>query len=246
TEFKWNVSRVKTALNIVLAGLVLGTILTRSIIADVTPTPEEISLTRVPGDLYWMWQLYIVGGLLFAVSLLIRGLKRTASNINRQKCLVVLISTATPVATTISIIVLMAMGVNINGAIFMSLSLTLILALMVYAEEKTRLFHLLTFVPFTKERKLHKQLLRQVTDCIAISDDPTSQQSIQLKQMMRDFEGLVVEHVLDYYSGNQKKTANALGVSEATLSRRARACARRHTKQSSEQTYSADSVRITQ
>ena len=246
TEFKWNVSRVKTALNIVLAGLVLGTILTRSIIADVTPTSGEISPTRVPGDLYWIWQLYIIGGLLFAVSLLIRGLKRTASSINRQKCLVVLISTATPVAMTISTIVLMAMGVNINGAIFISFSLTLMLALMVYAEEKTRLFHLLTFVPFSKERKLHTQLLQQVTDCIAINDDPAAQQSIQLKQMMRDFEGVVVEHVLDYYGGNQKKTASALGVSEATLSRRARACAQQHAKQSSEKTYSTASVRITQ
>jgi len=244
SEFKWNIARIKTGLNIALAGLVLGTILTRFIIADVTPT--EISLTRVPGDLYWTYQLYVIGGLLFAVSLLFRGLKRTTSNINRQKCLVVLISTATPVAMTISIIVLMAMGVNINGAIFMSLSLTLMLALMVYAEEKTRLFRLLTFVPFTKERKLHTQLLRQVTDCIAINDDPASQQSIQLKRMMRDFEGAVVEHVLDYYGGNQKKTASALGVSEATLSRRARANAQQHAKQSSEEIYSTASVRITQ
>ncbi|MDP6651437.1 MAG: helix-turn-helix domain-containing protein, partial [Gammaproteobacteria bacterium] len=181
-----------------------------------------------------------------ALGLLVWGLKHTTSNVNRQKCLVTLISTFTPSIIAIGIIVAMALDYDVNGVIFMSLSLTLTLALMVYAEEKTRLFHLLTFVPFTKERKLHKQLLRQVTECIAINDDPASQQSIQLKQMMRDFEGVVVEHVLDYYGGNQKKTASALGVSEATLSRRARACAWQHAKQSSEQTYSTDSVRITQ
>ena len=243
-EFKWHIDRIKLALNLTLGGLILGTLLTPAIIAGVTPT--EYSITREPGQLYWTFQIYGIGGMVFAVALLARGLKVASANINRQKCLVMLISTATPVVLAIGIILAMAAGLNINGVIFMSLSLTLMLALMVYAEEKTRLFRMLTFVPFTKERKLHKRLLNQVTDCIAINDDPALQKSIQLKQMMREFEGMVVEHVLDYYGGNQKKTAGALGVSEATVSRRARACARQHEKEEQLQEYQADSVRITQ
>ena len=55
--------------------------------------------------------------------------------------------------------------------------------------------------------------------------------------MMKELENSVVEHVLGYYGGNQKKAASALGVSEATLSRRARACLKKD--------YT-DSVRITE
>ena len=128
----------------------------------------------------------------------------------------------------------------------MSFAFTVMLSILVYAEEKARLFRLLTFIPYTRERKLHKQLLSQVTDCIAINDNPAEQQSIHLRQMMREFEGSVVEHVLDYYGGNQKKTASALGVSEATVSRRARAYASQHKTTPAPAAYIPDSVRITE
>lgn len=221
SEFKWHVGRIKTALNIALPLLIVALIASRGIVSDVVPT--AYSLTRIAGEFYWIFQVYALGGLIFAVSCLVYGLRKSDSNLLRQRCLIVLISTTAPVLTTFGVIGAMAAGVEVNAAIFMSLALTAMLGMMIYAEEKTRLFRLLTFIPYTKERKLHKQLLAHVTDCIAINDDPAQQQSLNLKQMMREFEGSVVEHVLSYYGGNQKKTASALGVSEATVSRRARA-----------------------
>lgn len=225
SEFKWQTSKIKIALNLLLAGMILALIFSRSVIAGAEAS--SYSITRIAGDNYWIFQLYALGGLVLAITLLIRGLLRADSNISRQRCLVVLISTATPVLVTIAVIGMMAIGLAINGAIFMSLALTLMLALMVYAEEKTRLFRLLTFVPYSRERKFHQEILARVTDCMIIKDDPSQQQPLQLKQMMRSFEGAVVEHVLSYYDGNQKKAATVLGVSEATLSRRARALPRK-------------------
>lgn len=123
------------------------------------------------------------------------------------------------------------------------------LGIMVYAEESSRLFKLLTFIPFTKERKLHKKILNQITNCVAINDDPARQQPINLKLMIKEFESLVVDHVLDYYDGNQKLAASALGVSEATISRRARAASRQSSPESESGNFDdADQipVRITQ
>lgn len=244
SQFKWHSSKIKTGLNLVLALLLVGLIFDRSIIAGVEAAGP--SLTKVPGENYWIFQLYVVGGLFFALGLLIRGLTQLTSNIGRQQCLVILLSTSTPVLITFMVIGLQSLGVQITSVIFLSLSFTVMVAIMVFAEEKTRLFHLLTFVPFTRERKLHKQLLTHITDCIAINDDPAAQQPIQLKQMMREFEGSVVEHVLGYYGGNQKKAASALGVSEATVSRRARARARARQHHTQLLDYSTDSVRITE
>jgi hypothetical protein len=221
SEFTWQTAKIKLTLNLLLAAMILALIFSRSVIAAAEPT--SYSITRVAGDNYWIFQLYALAGLALAIALLLRGLLRADSNISRQRCLVVLISTAAPVLVAVAVIGMMAAGSAFNGAIFMSLTLTLMLAMMIYAEEKTRLFRLLTFVPYSRERKFHKALLTRVTDCMIINDDPSQQQPLQLKQMMRSFEGAVVEHVLSYYDGNQKKAATALGVSEATLSRRARA-----------------------
>ena len=236
--FNWHTSRIKLAMNIVLALLVVNLIFNRALIAGVEPM-SSYTLTRIAGEAYWVFQLYLLAGLLFGIYLLCYGMARSGSNLARQKCLVILISAATPVVVAASVVLAMAAGFNINGAIFMSLSLSLMLGLMVYAEEKTRLFRLLTMMPYTRERKFHKQLLNKITDCVSISDDPT-QRSLNLKQMMKELEGSVVEHVLGYYGGNQKKAASALGVSEATVSRRARANA------SQRQDYGSDSMAMTE
>ncbi len=219
--FNWQLSRIKLTLNVLLASLVIGLFASQGIIAGVEPI-NGFSLTRIPGDYYWTFQAYLFGGLILAISLLIYGLRFAETNIARQKCLVVLISAATPIFMAMTVVALMALGVQVNGVIFMSLSLSIMLGLIVFAEEKTRLFRLLTLLPYTRERRFHKQMLDKITGCIAISED-TGQQALNLKQMMKELEGSVVEHVLGYYNGNQKRAAQALGVSEATISRRARA-----------------------
>ncbi len=235
SQFTWQAGRIRVGLNLLLATLVIGLIFGRGIIAGVEPM-SGYTLTRVPGAQYWIFPAYLIGGLLIALGLLIRGMARADSNMARQKCLVVLLSAATPMLTAVSVVVLMALGLKVNGAIWMSLALSIMLGLLVFAEEKTRLFRLLTIMPCTRENRLHKQLLSRITDCVSISDNP-DQQSINLKGMMKELEKSVVEHVLGYYDGNQKKAASALGVSEATLSRRARSC--------QNQAYT-DSVRITE
>ena len=224
SRFSWHTRQLKIAANVILALLIVGIIFNRSIVAGAEFT--GIAPTRIAGDYYWLFSLYALGGSFFAVGLLLRGAIKLQSNLDRHRCLIVMISILPAVAVGTTVSILMAAGVNINNAMVMSLALTFMLAILVYAEEKTRLFRMLTFIPFTRERKFHKELMRQITDCIAINDDPAREKPLNLKQMMREFENLVVKHVLDYYNGNQKLTASALGVSEATLSRRARACNR--------------------
>ncbi|MEX0619117.1 MAG: histidine kinase N-terminal 7TM domain-containing protein [Pseudohongiellaceae bacterium] len=213
--FRWHVKWFRRALNIILALMVVSLIFSRGIISDVEVM--AYSMTRVAGDYYWVFTLYTLAGLTLAVALLVRGLFRLDSNLDRQRCLVVLLSSSFPLLATAGIMAFMAMGYAINGPIVLSIAMTIMLGIMVYAEEKSRLFRLLTLVPYTRERKFHNEILSQLTQCIAADQAP-----LNLKQMMRDFEGRVVEHVLSYYDGNQKRAATALGVSEATVSRRTR------------------------
>jgi hypothetical protein len=246
SSFKWNLSKIKTGMNLLLALLVVMLIFDREIIAGVEET--AISITKIEGNSYWIIQLYLLSFITFGVGLLIQGFRKLHCNLSRQRCFVMLISTFAPVVVTVVVVIAQEFGATFTAAVVLSLAFTLMLGILVYAEEKTRLFRLLTFVPFTKERKLHKQLLDQITDCISINDDPSKESTLNLKVMMKELEGSVVEHVLEYYGGNQKLTASALGVSEATVSRRARAVIKsqqQHSKESElSPNYATDAVRI--
>ncbi len=109
-----------------------------------------------------------------------------------------LLSTLPPIIVTLAILGSMAAGITITAAQFMPVAITAMLGMIVYAEEKTRLFKLLAMVPYSRERKLHSQVIEKLTDCISISDDPQSENALNLKQTMRKFDGSVVEPTIDY------------------------------------------------
>lgn len=219
--FTWRLITVRRVLNALLALMVINIIFNRNLIAGGEYT--DITITRVPGSAYWIIQAYLIFGIILGTTLLTRGYKRLSSNHARQRCFVMLLSTLPPIMVTFAILGTMAAGSSITAAQFMPVAITAMLGMIVYAEEKTRLFKLLAMVPYSRERKLHNQVIAKLTDCVSISDNPQLENSLNLKQMMREFEGSVVEHTVGYYSGNQKMAAQALGVSEATISRRARA-----------------------
>ncbi len=219
--FSWRLPTVRRTLNALLALMVLNIVFNRHLIAGGEYT--DIAITRVAGSAYWVIQVYLVFGIILGTALLTLGFRHLRSNHARQRCFVMLLSTLPPIIVTLAILGSMAAGITITAAQFMPVAITAMLGMIVYAEEKTRLFKLLAMVPYSRERKLHSQVIEKLTDCISISDDPQSENALNLKQMMREFEGSVVEHTVDYYRGNQKMAAQALGVSEATISRRVRA-----------------------
>ena len=219
--FSWRLPMVRRILNTLLALMILNIIFNRHLIAGGVYT--DIAITRVAGSAYWIIQAYLVFGIVLGTTLLTRGYRHLRSNHARQRCFVMLLSTLPPIIVTLAILGSMTAGITVTAAQFMPVAITMMLGMIVYAEEKTRLFKLLAMVPYSRERKLHRQVIEKLTDCISISDDPRSENALNLKQMMREFEGSVVEHTVGYYSGNQKMAAQALGVSEATISRRARA-----------------------
>lgn len=219
--FNWRLPMVRRVLNASLALMVLNIIFNRHLIAGAEYA--DIAITRVAGSTYWIVQAYLVLGIMLGTTVLVRGYLSLNSNHARQRCLVMLLSTLPPIIVTLAILGCMAAGSTVTAAQFMPVAITMMLGMIIYAEEKTGLFKLLTMVPYSRERKLHKQVLEKLTNCISINDDPQSENALNLKQMMREFEGNIVEHTVGYYSGNQKMAAQALGVSEATISRRARA-----------------------
>jgi len=247
SKFSWHAGIIKGVLNVALAGLTLALIFDRGIIADWTMGMGGYAPTKVEGSRYWIVQLCLFVGMGFAVGLLNRGMRKLESNLARRQCLLFLFASIAPVLMTVLVVILQEQGVPISAGIFMSMAFTLMLAIIVYAEEKSRLFRLLTLVPFSSERKLHRQLLHDITKCVSISDTPGPGEDLDLKGMMKSLEGTVVEHVLNYYDGNQKLAASALGVSEATISRRARGGAKQSGRSTGENRFPDQaSVRITQ
>ena len=213
--FNWYLKPLRTILNLALGVMVLLTLVGDLVLAGASPT--ENSLTAINGPLYFLVRIYLPLGVIFACGLLIWGSFAHSSRLQRQRCLVIFAATLAPALTVVSVVTLMAMGAQINAAVVLSLAFTITLLALVYTEEKTRLFHLLAMLPDTQERRLHNRLLAQLSDCM--SPDAGN---VDLKNLIKEFEAAVVEQVLAFNEGNQKKTAHALGVSEAAISRRLR------------------------
>lgn len=221
SEFSWRLPQTKFILNALLAVMIINIIFNRHIIAGAEFT--SITITRVAGSTYWLFQAYAIAGLCAGTLILINGFKTLPSSLSRQRCFVILLSSLPPILVTLAVLAIMASGLQITAALLMPIAISLMLGIIVYAEEKTRLFQLLTLVPYSAERKLHKLLIHKMTHFLLMDGDTSTQPELNLKHLMKDLEISVVEHVIHYYNGNQKLAAKALGVSEATISRRARA-----------------------
>ena len=203
-----------------------------AVIAAMSLTPgviiagvENIGYTfmRIPGELYTVWAVYIVSTLLFSIVLLAGGYRHSNDLLLRRKCLAVLIAILPAIGCAIVIVCLMVAGVKINATVVLSSAVIFFVVALIYSEQRYDLFKLLARVPFTEEYALRSELanqLRQI-ECNAFGGN----EHASFKQQIRKIEALYVDLAIVANNGNKTHAAAALGISNATLHRKA---TRRH------------------
>ncbi len=199
-----------------------------AVVAAMSLTPgvviagiENIGYTfiRIPGDLYNVWAVYIVSTLLFSVVLLAGGYRRSKDALLQRKCLAVLIAILPAIGCSIIIVCLMVAGVKVNATVVLSSAVIFFVVALIYSEQRYDLFKLLARVPFTEEYALRSELadqLRQI-ECSAFGGSHQS----SFKEQIRKIEALYVDLAIVANNGNKTHAAAALGISNATLHRKA-------------------------
>lgn len=182
---------------------------------------ENIGYTfiRIPGDLYIVWAVYIVSTLLFSIVILAGGYRRSKEPLLRRKCLAVLIAILPAIACSIGIVLLMVAGVKVNATVVLSSAVIFFVVTLIYSEQRYELFKLLARVPFTEEYILRSELTEQIRQIESNAFGGSDQ--LSFKAQIRKIESLYIDLAIVANGGNKTHAATALGISNATLHRKA-------------------------
>jgi hypothetical protein len=172
------------------------------------------SITRITGNYYIVFQLYILISLFLAISALIIGIAK-GGVLTKKRCTVAILSFAPFITIAVLIVILMQLGYKLNMAGFLSLANCVMLFAFISLTDKHKLFVMMKFVPFSKERKFHLEL-RSILIRFSL---PASGKSVDMKQLLKEVEELVVKHTSQYFD-TQKEVARILNISESSLSRK--------------------------
>jgi hypothetical protein len=148
----------KAVINFVYAcGLTLEVLLfTPLLIADSQRLDYGIgfSATRVPGPLYFMFELYAVGGFACVIGFAIYGWRRQATAIRRLKN-AMLLAAIFPMAGIVFLVLgLLHFDVKwINASFTLPIAISYFLIVTAYATHQHRLFDIEFFLPWSKVRK---------------------------------------------------------------------------------------------
>ncbi len=202
---------------ILASGLAITIVFTDSIVAGVQLI--SYSITRVPGENYWIVQVYVILGFTIALALLLHGsIKQTPPQ--NKKCLVILLAFLPMEIGLIVTIILMQLGFKINGTVILSCTTTFFLMVLIHTENKEHLlenlFSVLIKVPFTAERQAYKRVNSQVMHVLGELYDG---HNIKLKTHITLIEKEMIETAMQLQA-SPKNTAENLGISVSTIERK--------------------------
>ncbi|MCW8964190.1 MAG: hypothetical protein OQL16_10360, partial [Gammaproteobacteria bacterium] len=128
--------------------------------------PIGYSFTRVPGQFFFILQIYLIATLLLSIGILLLGAVKSADRMINKRSLVILISVVPLVFFTVLITITLSLGIKINGAVIISMMTSLMLVILIYCEKHYRLFKFLSYVPYTHEHELRTRAAKLVDQMI--------------------------------------------------------------------------------
>jgi len=125
--------------------------------------PFGYSLSRVPGPLYVLFEIYAFGIILSVISLLVYGLRRQATPRKRARCGVVLVAIVPMALLVMTVVGFLHFGIKLfNATTTNPLAITYFLAVTAYAAHRYRFFDLQFYLPFSRTRREKKAFYRRL------------------------------------------------------------------------------------
>lgn len=143
--------------------------------------PMGYTYTRIPGPLYFTWEVYSLGYFCIAMALLAYGLKTQRTPFQRLQNKLLLIGLSPVVVVAISIIILQHFGFRgFNATGTLPFAVTFFLVVTAYAIHQHRLFDIEFFIPWSKLRKRKTRFYERIQAVIAeIAQMRSGQKALQ-------------------------------------------------------------------
>ncbi|TDO97278.1 histidine kinase N-terminal 7TM domain-containing protein [Marinomonas balearica] len=184
------------------------------IVADYTIMPNS-SITRVTGDLYYIFQIYALTLLIVSLAILIKSTVEQRETIARKRCIIVLIALCPAIVAAVVVMCLMEMGFQINMAVILSVTICFMLLIFRGNYDEHDVFRTMKYIPFSSERAFYLKL-KSLSKKLSL---PATGESVNIKEALKEVEELVVKNANQYFD-TQKEVAKALNISESSLSRK--------------------------
>ena len=141
--------------------------------------PMNYTVTKIPGDLYFVFELYAVSYLLATIAIFIHGARTQKAVTKRLQCKFLVFSFAPFVVLAVAVIVLQRYGFRgFNATATLPLVTTFFLAVTAYAIHQYRLFDIEFFLPWSKIRKRKTEFYKRIQALIAEIAEMSSVQKI--------------------------------------------------------------------
>ncbi len=126
------------------------------------------SITRIPGPLFSLFEIYAIGLFLSSVGLLIHGARTQTSAVKRTKNSVLLLAIIPMTLVVVSVLVLLHLGIRwINASVVFPVAITYFLVVTAYAIHQHRLFDIQFFIPWSKVRARKTAFYNRIRAMIA-------------------------------------------------------------------------------
>ncbi len=178
------------------------------IIADVEILHSTI--TRVPGDFYFLFQLFAICELISCIYIICKKTFTLSerNNVIRARSSIILISLMPLLMSVLIIIFLMALGFRVNAVVIVPIATTIFLGGCIYACSNSRIIDFSILIPGTLSwRKKNKLLF-----FLYAGND-----QINLQDKLLELEKLYIEDALKKNKGKITKAAKTLGYTPGKL-----------------------------
>ena len=200
------------ATNLLVLPLILFTDL---VLSGATRTSYTIS--RIPGDLYWIFQVYSLICILGGMFLIWKSYSNASNPLDKKRHIVIFYSFIPIVVTGISVLILMQLGLDINFSIFLPLSTLLFVIAYLFTESRSDLFKFMVNIPYSHERAAYKEVNDNIIEYLSKTQ---TDEKISLKEAMSAIEKAFIARALELKGGDHNLAAELLSISMSTIYRK--------------------------
>lgn len=190
------------------AACIIGVLLfTNSIIADVATI--DYTLTRVPGDYYWVFQAGTITVFLYNIATL-AGACRSSQFFARGRAFNLLIAFIPIFLFVVSVILAMALGVKINAVGAVPICMALYIAALIQNANPEDIPDYAYHVPFTDKWRMQRELNKNIRRL----------KRFGINFNKAEYEDRMIDYAVSMFGGNQKRAAEWLNISQSSMSKK--------------------------
>lgn len=165
------------------------------------------TVTRIPGEHYWVFQGYALTLFLMSVIVLVWGYRFSKDKTIRRHAFASFIAILPPILVGTLILAVMAMGYSINAVIYLPIAISFTLIMLVLADSSEDMRSILPYVPGTRESQMFYQVKQVVFN-----------QNMGHKEQIKAFKNILSKNLVEEH-GSLNQAAKNSDIPLATLRR---------------------------